>query len=74
MNTRSALADLLQKVLASLLIVGSTSAVLSQALAADADSRIVLQPELGCQATPRPGGILVIMCADGRMMIHSTRY
>jgi hypothetical protein len=74
MNTRSALADLLQKVLASLLIAGSTSAVLSQALAADADSRIVLQPELGCQATPRSGGILVITCADGRMMIRSTGY
>jgi hypothetical protein len=74
MNTCSALADLLRKVLASLLIAGSTSAVLSQALAADADSGIVLQPELGCQATLRSGGILVIMCADGRMTIRSTPY
>ena len=69
MNTCSALADLLRKVLTSLLIAGSTSAVLSQALAMDANSGIVPKPELGCQATLRSGGILVIMCADGRMMI-----
>jgi hypothetical protein len=73
MNTCSAPANPLRKVLASLLIAGSTNAVPSQALAADADSRIVLQPELGCQATPKSGGILVIMCVDGRMMIGFAR-
>lgn len=38
MNMRSALADLLRTILASLLIAGGTNAVLSQALAADAES------------------------------------
>lgn len=73
MNTCSALAKQLRRVFASLLIVGTTSAVLSKALAADADSRIVFQPELGCQATSKSGGILVIMCVDGRMMIRFAR-
>lgn len=70
MNTCSALANPLRKFLAGMLIAGSVSPVPSQALAADADSRIALQPELGCQATPKSGGVLVIMCVDGRMMIR----
>jgi len=74
MNPCSALANPLRKLLVSLLIAGATSAVLPQALAANADSRIMPQPELGCQATPKSGGMLVlIMCVDGRMMIRFVR-
>lgn len=73
MNTCSALANPPRKVFASLLITGSTSAVLSQAFAADADLRIASQPELGCQATPKSGGVLVITYGDGRMKIRFAR-
>ena len=72
MNTCSAPTSLRRKVLASMLIAGGMSFDLSQALAADADWRIVLQPELGCQATPKSPGILLILCADGRMIIRFT--
>ena len=73
MNTCLVPVNLLRIVLASLVIASTTIAVLSEALAADGDSRIVLQPQLGCHSTPKSGGMLVIMCEDGRMMIRSPR-
>ena len=60
MNTCSAPANLLRIVLTSLIIAGIKIAVPSDVVAADADSRIVLRPQLGCQATPKSGGFLVI--------------
>jgi hypothetical protein len=73
MNTCLVPANLLRIVLASLVIANTTIAILSKALAADGDTRIVLQPQLGCHATPKSGGMLVIICEDGRMMIRSPR-